>query len=88
MILDIYTQSKGFVSTLKWLIETKTNRATNPLSFTPNKNFNTSLLSSESPEQRYRGFLNLAMILLVVLNFRNIVVNLKKYGIQTFVRMP
>ena len=42
-------------------------------------------MSSENPEQRYRGFLNLAMILLVVLNLRNIVANLQKYGLQEWV---
>eukprot|EP01116_Phalansterium_solitarium_P013494 TRINITY_DN30870_c0_g1_i1.p1 TRINITY_DN30870_c0_g1~~TRINITY_DN30870_c0_g1_i1.p1 ORF type:complete len:470 (-),score=47.22 TRINITY_DN30870_c0_g1_i1:85-1494(-) len=40
-----------------------------------------SLLSSENSSDTFRGFLNLMIILLVVTNFRLVVVNLMKYGI-------
>lgn len=52
----------------------------NGLSYTPSKQPNTSLLSTESPEQKFRGFLNLAVIILVVLNLRNILLNFQRYG--------
>eukprot|EP00948_MAST-09A_sp_MAST-9A-sp1_P001747 g1747.t1 len=41
-----------------------------------------SLLSSESKWQNYRGFLNLASILVFVLNFRLIIENLLQYGFR------
>ncbi|KAJ1558233.1 hypothetical protein HK096_002806 [Nowakowskiella sp. JEL0078] len=40
-----------------------------------------SPLSKESPEQNYRGFYNLAMLLLFVLNMRLIIENWLKYGL-------
>jgi|JI6StandDraft_1071083.scaffolds.fasta_scaffold07476_5 hypothetical protein len=52
------------------------------LSYTPSKCPNTSLLSSESHEQRFRGFLNLGAIILVVMNIRAIINNFYKYGNQ------
>lgn len=57
-------------------------KSANPLTYQPSKQFNTSLMSSESPEQRYRGFLNLAMLLLFVLNLRNILTNWKQHGLR------
>lgn len=54
----------------------------NCLSYTPSKNPNTSLLSSESHEQRFRGFMNLGAIVLVVYNLRAIISNFVKYGNQ------
>lgn len=43
------------------------------LSYTPSKEPCTSLLSSDSPEQKYRGFLNLLGVILVVTNLQNII---------------
>lgn len=37
-------------------------------------------MSSESPEQNYRGFINVAVLILLVNNIRYIVENLKQYG--------
>ncbi|TPX33712.1 diacylglycerol O-acyltransferase [Synchytrium microbalum] len=45
-----------------------------------------SPLSKESPEQNYRGLLNLAMILLFVSNMRLVVENYFKYGL--LIRLP
>ncbi|EAR94647.2 membrane bound O-acyltransferase, MBOAT protein (macronuclear) [Tetrahymena thermophila SB210] len=53
-----------------------------PLSYNPAKMNRTSLLSTESPEQNYRGFLNAAGLALLANNIRSIVDNAKMYGIQ------
>jgi len=42
------------------------------LSYTPSKEPCTSLLSSESPDQKYRGILNLLGVILVVTNLQTI----------------
>jgi hypothetical protein len=39
-----------------------------------------SILSGESPTQKYRGFINLIAIMFVILNLRNIVDNFYRYG--------
>lgn len=46
-----------------------------------------SYLSEDAPEQNYRGFLNLAMIILFVSNFRLIWDSFKKHGV-VFLRKP
>ena len=46
-----------------------------------------SILSGESTSQRYRGFINLIVIMFIVLNLRNIYVNFKKYGVR-FAQYP
>jgi len=43
-----------------------------------------SLLSSESPKQNYRGFVNLFLIVFIVLNVRLIIANVLKYGFIAF----
>ena len=45
-----------------------------------------SPLSADAEEQNFRGFMNLGGLLLVVVNFRMIVENLKKYGLR--LRLP
>ena len=52
-----------------------------PLAYEPCRLERTSLLSTESPEQNYRGFLNLLIILLVFGNIRTTLANLKTYGL-------
>mmetsp|Transcript_45251 Transcript_45251/g.141842 ORF Transcript_45251/g.141842 Transcript_45251/m.141842 type:complete len:809 (-) Transcript_45251:73-2499(-) len=62
-----------------------TKRAFDPSSYPPSrpmhKEAKPSLMSAEAGEQNYRGFINLAGLLLVVVNFRMIVDNIKKYGL-------
>ena len=43
-----------------------------------------SLLSSESPKQNYRGFVNLVLIVFIVLNVRLVIANILKYGWLAF----
>lgn len=50
------------------------------LSFQPSAVRHISILSGESPTQKYRGFINLVLIMFVVLNLRNIVDNFFRYG--------
>jgi diacylglycerol O-acyltransferase 1 len=50
------------------------------LSFTPSSVRHISILSGESPTQKYRGFINLIAIMFVILNLRNIVDNFYRYG--------
>ncbi|KAJ3121578.1 hypothetical protein HK098_003583 [Nowakowskiella sp. JEL0407] len=50
-------------------------------SFLVHSSIRASPLSKESPEQNYRGFYNLAMLLLFVLNVRLIIENWLKYGL-------
>ncbi|CAN0476847.1 unnamed protein product, partial [Discosporangium mesarthrocarpum] len=40
-----------------------------------------SLLSYSSPDQNYRGLMNLGAILMITTNFRLIMANLRTYGI-------
>lgn len=49
--------------------------------YNPHKEESISLLSSEAPSPNYRGFLNLGMILIIVVNCRLIVENAVNYGI-------
>lgn len=57
------------------------------LSFTPSAVRHISILSGESPTQKYRGFINLIIIMFVVLNLRNIVDNFFRYGAR-FTKKP
>lgn len=57
------------------------------LAFIPSKVQHISILSGGSPTQRYRGFINLAAIMFLVLNLRNIIDNFYHYGVQ-FKRTP
>ena len=57
------------------------------LSFIPSKVKHISILSGESPTQRFRGFMNLIGIMFVILNLRNIIDNFVKYGVR-FQRSP
>ena len=57
------------------------------LSFVPSKVKHISILSGESPTQRFRGFMNLIGIMFVILNLRNIIDNFVKYGVR-FQRSP
>lgn len=57
------------------------------LSFSPSNVRHISILSGESPTQKYRGFLNLIAIMFVVLNLRNITDNFLKYGAR-FTKAP
>ena len=50
------------------------------LSFQPSNVRHVSILSGESTTQRYRGFINLVIIMFVILNLRNIVDNFFRYG--------
>lgn len=50
------------------------------LSFAPSSVQHISILSGESPTQRFRGFINLIAIFFVVLNLRNIIDNFLFYG--------
>ena len=40
-----------------------------------------SMLSTEAPQSNYRGFFNLAVIIMIFLNFRLMVENVMKYGL-------
>lgn len=51
-----------------------------PLSFVPCTSEKISLLSSEAPQQNYRGLMNLMIIMLISSNARNMYDNYKKYG--------
>jgi len=46
-----------------------------------------SILSGESPTQKYRGFINLIAIMFIVLNLRNLVDNFFRYGAR-FTHQP
>lgn len=63
----------------------KKHRPWNPVDIRPSTSLHTkeqpSLLSMEAPPQNYRGFLNLLVIALVVMNIRLVIENLLKYGI-------
>jgi hypothetical protein len=52
------------------------------LSFVPSRVKHISILSGESPIQRFRGFINLASIMFLVLNIRSIIDNFINYGIK------
>jgi hypothetical protein len=52
------------------------------LSFSPSEVRHISILSGESTTQKYRGFINLIMIMFIVLNLRNIYDNFRTYGIR------
>jgi hypothetical protein len=57
------------------------------LSFTPSEVRHVSILSGESTTQKYRGFINLIVIMFVVLNLRNMFDNFVKYGLR-FLKYP
>ena len=52
------------------------------MAFVPSKIQHISLLSGESASQKYRGFINLAGIMFLVLNIRNIIDNFYHYGVR------
>ncbi|EGR30391.1 hypothetical protein IMG5_133280 [Ichthyophthirius multifiliis] len=84
LALEIQSYSQ---SILKEIIENISERKIytkykGPLSYVPSRLQRTSLLSSESPEQNYRGFMNAAGLVLFINNIRQIVQNLKEYGLQ------
>jgi hypothetical protein len=43
------------------------------LAFVPSRIKHISILSGESPTQRFRGFINLAAVMFLILNLRNII---------------
>ena len=57
------------------------------LSFSPSEVRHISILSGESTSQKYRGFINLIVIMFIVLNLRNIYDNFVRYGIR-FLEYP
>ncbi|GFE53702.1 acyl-diacylglycerol acyltransferase 1-related enzyme [Babesia ovis] len=52
-----------------------------PLHETLHTEFRTSLLSSNAQHLNLKGFMNLAFVLLVVINFRAVMTNFRKYGL-------
>lgn len=52
-----------------------------PLSYNPASTLRTSLLSTESPEENYRGFINVLVIVLIVNHIISIYNSIKEYGI-------
>ena len=50
------------------------------VTYVPHSNPSVSRLATEATEQNYRGFVNLAVIIIVVMNVRLILENLNKYG--------
>lgn len=52
-----------------------------PLAYQPIRKERTSLLSTESPEQNFRGFINLAFLILIANHIRLILENFRKYGL-------
>jgi hypothetical protein len=64
-----------------------TRRYKSCLSFCPSEVRHISILSGESTTQKYRGFINLIVIMFVVLNLRNIYDNFLKYGVR-FIEVP
>jgi diacylglycerol O-acyltransferase-1 len=56
------------------------------LGYNPHKGTSISLMSTESENTNYRGFLNLAVLIILVTNFRLALENLEKYGL--LIRSP
>ncbi|GIX66198.1 acyl-CoA:diacylglycerol acyltransferase 1-related enzyme [Babesia caballi] len=52
-----------------------------PLHETLHTEFRTSLLSSNAQHLNLKGFMNLAFVILVVINFRMVIANFRKYGL-------
>ncbi|CAK77558.1 unnamed protein product (macronuclear) [Paramecium tetraurelia] len=52
-----------------------------PLAYQPVRKERTSLLSTESPEQNFRGILNLGILILIANHIRLIFENFQKYGL-------
>ncbi|EGR28876.1 hypothetical protein IMG5_167290 [Ichthyophthirius multifiliis] len=84
LILELTSYSSSIINELIELInEIKVFiKYKSPLSYNPAKAERTSLLSSESPVQNYKGFLNVAAICLLVNNIRYMIDNLRIYGLQ------